>query len=81
MTRPPNRSPHPPPPRRTTYLLPHAASSEFTDAPLTLVNPNLVASSLEEDYLAHAGPDSGAYVIYLLNPNVKGPYAYTYDNE
>lgn len=55
-------------------------STAFTDFSLSLLNPTIVSSVLEDDFVTTmAGVAS--YTIYLVNPKVASPYAYAYDNE
>lgn len=57
-----------------------AASTAFSNAPLSLVSPAAVESILAEDW-AHTMADIPSYTIYLLNPKAAQPYAYAYDPE
>lgn len=77
----PPRAPHsqraPPPLPRA----PCAATTSFTDWPLALVNPDVVAAALEDDYSSSTAASGTSYTLYLLNPRVAGAYAYSYDAE
>ncbi|KAI8476830.1 MAG: hypothetical protein J3K34DRAFT_201157 [Monoraphidium minutum] len=66
----------------TTEVAAAPASTAFTPHGLHLVDPDAVASVLEDDYIAGGGGGGAAtYTLYLLNPKVDRPYAYSYDKE